>query len=193
MILKIIMNLLNHLNSIITKFYFYIKNIKGNIHSIGLPQIDIKPQGKLNILGKLIMVNNAHHSTLGKPQRCKFLVYNNANLTFNGNVYMSNTVIVASKYIEIGNNVMIGGGTTIVDTDFHSMNHEYWDTPLDEIEMLRKDVIIGNNVFIGMDSLIMKGVTIGNGAIIAARSVVTKDIPENEVWGGNPAKFIKKR
>ena len=53
-------------------------------------------------------------------------------------------------------------------------------------------VIIGNNVFIGMDSLILKGVTIGDYAIVAARSVVTKSIPAGEVWGGNPAKFIRK-
>ena len=106
---------------------------------------------------------------------------------------MSNTVIVASKKIRIGHNVMIGGGCTIIDTDFHSMNYEHWNTPFDEQEMVRQEVVIGNNVFIGMDSLILKGVKIGDGAIIAARSVISKNIPANEIWGGNPAKFIKRR
>ena len=106
---------------------------------------------------------------------------------------MSNTVIVASKSIKIGHNVMIGGGVTIIDTDFHSLNYNYWNTPLDEKEMIREEVTIGNNVFIGMDSLILKGVKIGDGAIIAARSVITKSIPSNEIWGGNPAQFIRKR
>lgn len=54
-------------------------------------------------------------------------------------------------------------------------------------------VVIGDNVFIGMDVLILKGVTIGEGAIVAARSVVSKSIPAGEVWGGNPAKFIRKK
>lgn len=58
--------------------------------------------------------------------------------------------------------------------------------------MCSAPVVIGNNVFIGMDTLVLKGVTIGDRAVVAARSVVTKSIPADEVWGGNPAKFIRK-
>ena len=56
-----------------------------------------------------------------------------------------------------------------------------------------KPIVIGNDVWIGSRSLIMKGVTIGDGAIIAAGSVVTKDVPPYEIWGGNPAHFLKSR
>jgi len=52
-------------------------------------------------------------------------------------------------------------------------------------------VIIENNVFIGAHSTILKGVRIGENSIIGACSVVTKSIPRNEIWGGNPAKFIR--
>lgn len=55
------------------------------------------------------------------------------------------------------------------------------------------DVKIGNDVWIGQNAVVMSGITIGNGAVIAANSVVTKNIKDYEVWGGNPAKFIKKR
>lgn len=55
------------------------------------------------------------------------------------------------------------------------------------------DIVIGNDVWIGRESVIMPGVTIGDGAIIAAYSVVTKDVPPYTVAGGNPARFIKKR
>ena len=54
-----------------------------------------------------------------------------------------------------------------------------------------KPVIIKQNVFIGAHSTILKGVTIGENSIIGACSVVTKNIPDNEVWAGNPAKYIK--
>lgn len=55
------------------------------------------------------------------------------------------------------------------------------------------DTIIGNDVWIGRESVIMPGVKIGDGAIVAAYSIVTKDIPAYTLYGGNPAKFIKKR
>lgn len=55
------------------------------------------------------------------------------------------------------------------------------------------NVVIGNDVWIGKNATIMSGVTIGDGAVIAAHSVVVKDIGDYEVWGGNPARYIKKR
>lgn len=55
------------------------------------------------------------------------------------------------------------------------------------------DIVIGNDVWIGRESVIMPGVKIGDGAIIAAYSIVTKDVEPYSVVGGNPAKFIKKR
>lgn len=55
------------------------------------------------------------------------------------------------------------------------------------------DVIIGNDVWIGTEAIIMSGVSIGDGAVVAARSVVTKDVPPYAIVGGNPAKMIKKR
>lgn len=55
------------------------------------------------------------------------------------------------------------------------------------------DTVIGNDVWIGYESLIMPGVKIGNGAIIASKSVVTSDVGDYEIFGGNPAQFIKKR
>lgn len=54
------------------------------------------------------------------------------------------------------------------------------------------EVIIGKNVFVGMNSLIVNSVTIGDEGVVAAGSIVTRDIPPKEVWGGNPARFIKK-
>lgn len=68
------------------------------------------------------------------------------------------------------------------------------NTPPHMDQLPRKgDTIIGNDVWIGRESIIMPGVKIGDGAIVAAYSVVVKDIPAYTVYGGNPAKFIKKR
>jgi len=61
------------------------------------------------------------------------------------------------------------------------------------VEDVGKKIIIGNDVYIGYSVTVLGGVTIGDGAIIAACSVVTKDVPPFEIWGGNPAKLIKKK
>ena len=161
----------------------------------GFPDIQIKGNGKIILCGEssIGFVNNSRKSTLGNTRPCKLLVYDNARLEFKGRVGMSNTVIVATESISIGCNVMIGGGVTIVDCDFHSRNYNDWFTVNDEKNMPSSPVTIGDNVFIGMNSIILKGVTIGNGVIIGAGSVVSSDIPDNEVWAGNPARFLKRR
>jgi acetyltransferase-like isoleucine patch superfamily enzyme len=172
--------------------FFRHNVIHSNFSTIGIPLIDVHPTGKCIIGSNLVMVNNARYATLGKVNRCKITVYSKAKLVIGNNVGMSNVTIVATKDIILGNRVMIGAGVTIIDSDFHSMNSQHWFTKEDELYMKSLPVKIGNNVFIGMNSIILKGVLIGDDVRIVAGSVVTTNIPNNEVWGGNPAKFIKK-
>lgn len=70
-----------------------------------------------------------------------------------------------------------------------------WEAALEKVIDLpsRGDTVIGNDVWIGYDSLIMPGVTVGDGAVIAARSVVVKDVPPYTIVGGNPAQCLKQR
>lgn len=63
---------------------------------------------------------------------------------------------------------------------------------MDRASKITKPVTIKENAFIGAHSTILKGVTIGKNSIIGACSVVTKNVPDNEIWAGNPAKFVKK-
>lgn len=93
-----------------------------------------------------------------------------------------NTLIDCHKKITIGNNVFIGENVVIRDSDNHTINNK---------EEITKEVTISDNVWIGCNSIILKGVTIEKGAVIAAGSVVTKDVKANTLVGGNPAKLIK--
>lgn len=172
-------------------FFKTLGRIRG-VNVIGLPILDIASTGKIVIGENLVLVNNSS-STLGKNTRCKLMVYPNALMCIGSDVGMSNTTIVATKRVLIGSNVLIGGGTTIVDSDFHSMNPRDWHTPNDELNLLSRDVVIGDNVFIGMNVIILKGVHVGDNVIIAAGAVVNRSIPNNQVWGGNPAVFLKIR
>lgn len=92
-----------------------------------------------------------------------------------------NTVVVAKERVEIGNGCKIAWDVVIMDSDLH---------PIEGKEMKNKPVIIEDNVWIGCRSIILKGVTIGTGAIIAAGSVVTKHIPAYAVAAGVPAKVL---
>ncbi|MNR14199.1 Maltose O-acetyltransferase [compost metagenome] len=87
--------------------------------------------------------------------------------------------------------MFIGGSVKIWDTDFHSINPHIRTASIDN-DIRTKPVFIDDYAFIGGGSIILKGAKIGKNSIISAGSVVTKEVPSNEIWGGNPAKFIKK-
>lgn len=92
---------------------------------------------------------------------------------------------VAPDKIFIGNNVAITAGTKILT--------HYLDPTSKGRRFQIGEVHIEDDVFIGVNVVICNSVTIGQGAIIGAGSIVTKDIPPYQVWAGNPAKFIKER
>ncbi len=162
------------------------------LKSRGIPKINVWPEGKMIIGENFSMNNGGRHNMIGRQQPCYFIVMNQASLTIGNQVGMSATAIVCSQNITIGNNVKIGGNTVIYDTDFHSMDFMDRRTRKTDASNTRSEpVSIGNDVFIGAHTTILKGVNIGDGAIIGAGSVVTKDIPAFEIWGGNPAKFIR--
>lgn len=92
--------------------------------------------------------------------------------------------------LSIGDNVMMGPDVTIL-TNGH--NIERTDIPMMQQGGYVKGVVIGNDVWIGMRSIIMPGVKIGNGAVIGAGAIVTKDVPDFAIVGGCPAKVIRYR
>lgn len=92
------------------------------------------------------------------------------------------TEIHAGKRVEIGSGCNIAWDVCIMDRDYHKFN-----SSIEEI----RPVKIGDNVWIGCNCLILKGITIGEGAVIAAGSVVTKDVVPKTLVGGNPAKVLK--
>jgi acetyltransferase-like isoleucine patch superfamily enzyme len=126
------------------------------------------------------------------------------------NVYIGGATFISRSSIIVGNNVTMAWGITIYDHDAHSVNWEErkfdnekcYNDFINHNENLNyskdwsvvktKEVIIEDNVWIGFDCLILKGVKIGEGAVIGAKSVVTKNVEPYTLVAGNPAYEIKK-
>ena len=131
-------------------------------------------------------------STLYAPVRLRTYAPT-ARIELAEGVQLSGTAITArSCTISIGKDTMVGPNCVITDSDFHA----HWPAETRHIEPafeLDRGVSIGANVWIGMNSLILKGVAIGDGAIIGARALVTQDVPPYTIVGGVPARPIRQR
>lgn len=156
----------------------------------------IDPEGLLRI-GQNWPMTNPDFSTLKIDEGAEVIVH--GDYSFRSGIFLSvnkgakleigsgrtnrDVDITCFNSIKIGNNVLISKGVMIRDSDNH--------TVLKEGYRQSKPIVIGNNVWIGMRAVILKGVTIGDGAIVAAGAVVTKNVPANTVVGGVPAKVIR--
>lgn len=105
------------------------------------------------------------------------------NIEIGNNSYIGDrTEIHAGESVKIGNGVNIAWDCNILDRDYHAFESE--------VEVV-KPVVIEDNVWIGCRSIILKGVTIGEGAVVAAGSIVTRDVPAKCLVAGNPARVVK--
>jgi acetyltransferase-like isoleucine patch superfamily enzyme len=157
----------------------------------GIIKVLVTRRGVFKI-GKGLRINSGNNfNIIGRQQRTTFWV--EGKLIIGENVGMSSTAIICNNEIEIGNNVIIGGNTVIYDSDFHSLDSKVrFDKVKDKLAARQGKVLIKDNVFIGAHSTILKGVTIGSNSVVGACSTVSKDIPDNEIWAGNPIRYIKK-
>ena len=155
----------------------------------GFPIIFKTKDSKI-IIGDNCTINSSFISNLvGLYQRTIILARNNSNIIIGKNVGISGATLYARKSIVIGDNTLIGGNTKILDNDFHPIDTEARINN-DSSMIKSKEVLIGKNVFIGCNSLILKGTIIGDNCIVGAGSVVSGKFPNNVIIAGNPAKVI---
>jgi len=170
----------------------YNVNFGNNVKINGFPKFILKKDSRF-IIGDDCRINSSKHfNPIGRYPNCVFRVYSGATLKFGKNVGISASTIISSDSITIGDNVLIGANCVFYDTDFHPISYTKRSGNEFQSTSTRKSPIsIGDNVFIGAHSTILKGVIIGENSIIGAGSLVTKSIPSNQIWAGNPIKFIK--
>lgn len=122
-----------------------------------------------------------------------------ARLSVGDRTYLGNGLIAIAQSVDIGSDVMFGWGVTVVDHNSHSLRFserqgdtERWLRGQKEWSQVKIGaVIIQDKVWIGFNATVLKGVTIGEGAVVAAGAIVTKSVPPWTVAAGNPAKIIK--
>lgn len=108
-----------------------------------------------------------------------------ARMILGKNSGMSSVSITAAKEVIIGEGTLIGADCFITDTDFHiPIGNHRWGN---DVLASAAPVHIGKGCFIGARSIILKGVTIGDGAVVAAGAIVTRDVPSEHLAAGNPA------
>lgn len=152
------------------------------------------PRGQISIGNNVSFVSSSNRSTACSLNfHVRLRVFGKGSkIEIGDNCQLSGTSITSrSKPIILGKQVLIAPNCIIVDSDFHA------HLPVEKRAIdpgYEKDapVIIKDYAWIGMNSIILKGVTIGKGALIGAGSVVTKDVPDYHLACGNPAKIIRK-
>jgi galactoside O-acetyltransferase len=128
-----------------------------------------------------------------------FFDRSDALLSIGDRTFVGGSTIVIANRVEIGDDVLIAWGCTIIDHDSHAVRFSdrrndatnWYDGNKDWSHVGIEPVIIENKVWIGLNALILKGVTIGEGSVVAAGSVVTGDVPPHVVVAGNPARVVR--
>lgn len=182
--------------SIFVLRYKYIKKVSGNWRKLWLSAFGMKV-GKGTSIPKII-ITWPHQVIIGQNCQLEPGIYfkydgiwkNGPSIIIGDGIFIgSNVEFNIRKQIIIGEYTLIASGTRFIDHDhginlgeFMKMQHGF-----------EKRIIIGKDVWIGCNVVVLKGVTIGDGAIIAAGAVVTKSVFPNEIWAGVPAKKIGER
>ena len=133
---------------------------------------------------------------------CSFAIGENGHCMVGDFTLLNGALIMAEEKIDIGSYCLISWGVGIADSDFHPLEPAQRLIDAQALAPFFKDrpprprlttapVKICNNVWIGMNAVILKGVTIGDNSVVAAGAVVTKSVPANTVVAGNPATTVK--
>jgi acetyltransferase-like isoleucine patch superfamily enzyme len=119
-----------------------------------------------------------------------FWVGPGARLELGSRVGLSSSTIVCLQSVTIEDEALLGGGSGVYDTDFHSLDPDERSRPGNP-GARTAPVRIGRRAFVGGHAVLLKGTTIGEGAVVGAGSVVRGEVPPGQVWAGNPARLVR--
>jgi acetyltransferase-like isoleucine patch superfamily enzyme len=148
------------------------------------------PNGRVRIGDDCRVQSGFAGNPVGGASRMAIWVGPGGSLDVGDRVGLSNSTIVCMDAVSIGDDVYLGGGSSVYDTNFHSMDAEQRSRPRN-LGVRTAPVAIRRHAFVGGHTLVLKGVTIGEAAVVGAGSVVRASVPAGEVWAGNPAHRLR--
>ena len=165
--------------------YSAMPRLRGNI------LISLAQPGSVTF-GKGVVINSGRkRNPVGLGIQTSVMTMGNGSIHIGDRVGMSNVALIARESITVENDVLLGSGVVIYDNDFHALDAKNRCGGGDN-DIRSAPVLIKEGAFVGAGAMILKGVTTGRNSIVGAGSVVSRSIPDGEIWGGNPARFIKK-
>lgn len=170
---------------------FMLHNMK-NIEYRGWPVIYCAKNSTIDIdkTGEKVRLYSHPFSNLLGVNQKVMLIAKGGQILISPGVCMSGCTIYSTDSITIGKKTDIGSGCKIIDNDFHPLSYsERNPERLDKVK--KRPIVIGEGCFIGANSIILKGTTLGRNVVVGAGSVVCGKFPDNVVIAGNPAKIIK--
>lgn len=185
----------------VSKYIFFLKeqiyklvfkrvSFGKNILFLGKPIITMASDSSIMIEDNVVMCSTSRCTALGVNHPVILrTIKQNAFLSIGKDTGISGVTICAATSVKIGKGCLLGANVVIMDTDFHPVNS--FNRRHDKDNISTEKIEINDNVFIGYNSIILKGVTIGKNSVVAAGSIVTHDVPENVIVAGNPAVVIK--
>jgi acetyltransferase-like isoleucine patch superfamily enzyme len=164
----------------------------GDADILGRPLVSVAKGGRIEIGNGVRIYSSTRANPLGLCRPCVLRALTpSARLTLADWVGLSGAVLCAGNSIEIGEKTIIGAGAMLFDNDFHRPTGE-WDWS-DDCASDSRPIKVGRGVFIGTQAIILKGVTIGDRAVVGAGAVVTKDVPPQHLAIGNPARIVPQK
>lgn len=170
----------------------------GAIRVLGrLPVFKLPGTSSIKLGSKVVLNSDDENSNTALTYRCTLACGLKGTIEIGDNSMLNGVSITAYQKVSIGKNCQIASCTLISDTDYHPIDpqirlRESMGYKIDHSVVNKREVSIGDNVWIGWGVIILKGVNIGNNSIVAAGTVLVDDVPENVIVAGNPARVVKK-
>ena len=171
--------------------YFFQKiKLINKVRFYGMTIIYHDKNSSISFGNKVEIKSSFFSNFIGLNHKSIIIARDGGKIEIDDNVGISGATIYSKKGIKIGKNTLIGGNCKILDNDFHPLDTVARINNVNE-KIKSKEIIIGENCFLGVNSIVLKGTILGDNCIVGAGSVVSGIFPEDSIIVGNPGKILE--